>query len=106
MRSAPNFCRRWRISAKDDESYSHTITWIRTRLSFDLVQSAIACVRGSRTPFRKHITDVNDFELKNIRGIWQEWGRVCKEAQADGEYEKEVDEGIEILSIDEFYLCL
>ena len=57
-----------KISVKDDESYSHTITWIRTRLSFDLVQSAIACVRGSRTPFRKNTQDVNDFELMNIRG--------------------------------------
>ena len=57
-----------KISNKDDESYSHTITWIRTRLSFDLMQSALACVRGSRTPFRKNVQETNDFELMNIRG--------------------------------------
>ena len=57
-----------KISKKDDESYSHTITWIRTRLSFDLVQSAIACVRGSRTPFRRNTQEADDFELKNIQG--------------------------------------
>ena len=56
------------LAKKDNESYSHTITWIRTQLSFDLVQSAIAYVRGSQTPFRSNTQEVDDFELKNIQG--------------------------------------
>ena len=56
-----------KIALKDDESYAHTITWIRTRLSFDIVQSAIACIRGSRTPFRRN-QEVCDFEMMSRQG--------------------------------------
>ena len=58
-----------KIAAKDDESYSHTITWIRTRLSFEILRSAISCVRGSRVPFRRNNeTELKDFDLMNIKG--------------------------------------
>ena len=31
----------------------HTITWIRTLLSFEILRSVHTCVRGSRSPFHK-----------------------------------------------------
>ena len=37
------------IAEKHDKPYSRTIHWIRCRLSFSLLQSAIMCIRGSRS---------------------------------------------------------
>ena len=51
-----------KISLKDDETYAHTITWIRTKLSFEILRSAIACVRGARIPFRT-MDEIRDFDL-------------------------------------------
>ena len=45
-----------KIAEKEDESYVQTITWIRPRLSFEILRAAITCVRGSRVPFRKIMT--------------------------------------------------
>ena len=56
-----------KIASKDDESYAHTVTWIRTRLSFDILKAAIQCVRGSRTPFRRP-EELNDFEMMSRQG--------------------------------------
>ena len=56
-----------KIASKDDESYAHTITWIRTRLSFDILRAAIQCVRGSRTPFRRP-QELEDFEMMSRKG--------------------------------------
>ena len=56
-----------KIASKESEKYSATITWIRTRLSFEILRSAITCVRGSRVPFRKKIQEIADFELMNIQ---------------------------------------
>ena len=44
-----------KIAAKDDESYSHTITWIRTCLSFEILR-------------RNNETELKDFDLLNIKG--------------------------------------
>ena len=58
-----------KISAKDGEDYPQVINWIRTRLSFEIIRSSIACLRGSRIPFRRNNEEeMNDFELKNIQG--------------------------------------
>ena len=58
-----------KICAKSGEEYSHVITWIRTRLSFEILRSSISCLRGSRVPFRRnHEEEMCDFELKNIHG--------------------------------------
>ena len=56
-----------KIASKDDESYAHTVTWIRTRLLFDILKAAIQCVRGSRTPFRRP-QELNDFEMMSRQG--------------------------------------
>ena len=50
------------LSRKLKEPYSSTITWIRTKLSFEVLKSAILCIRGSRTPWKaKKINE--DFAL-------------------------------------------
>ena len=41
------------LAEKSDERYSDTVTWMRTRTSMEILQSAITCIRGSRVPFRK-----------------------------------------------------
>ena len=41
------------IAAKQQEDYTKVITWIRTRLSFEILRSAVLCVRGSRRPWHK-----------------------------------------------------
>ena len=58
-----------KLSAKNGESYAQTTTWMRTRLSFEILRAAIACVRGSRAPFRNNTEEEwRDFDLKNVQG--------------------------------------
>ena len=38
-----------KLAIKQNESYSTVKTWLRIRLSFEIVRSALLCVRGSRT---------------------------------------------------------
>ena len=42
-----------RISDKKEESYSHVITYIRTKLSFALLRRSILCHRGARSMRRR-----------------------------------------------------
>ncbi len=50
------------LSSKQAEDYAATITWIRTKLSLEVLRSTVLCVRGSRRPwYKKQITD--DFGL-------------------------------------------
>ena len=60
------------LSEKQNESYSTVITWLRTRLSTEIIKSAILCVRGSRTPFRKANENIaDDLHLNNVEcGIY------------------------------------
>ena len=51
------------MSKKDGEPYAAVITWLRTRLSFEILRSAHLCVRGSGKPFRSANEVVNDFRL-------------------------------------------
>ena len=37
------------IASKHNKTYSKTIHWLRCRLSFSLIRSAIMCLRGSRS---------------------------------------------------------
>ena len=41
-----------KLAAKQNESYITIISWIRTKLSHEILRSTILCVRGSRTPFK------------------------------------------------------
>ena len=54
------------LSIKQDETYESVMTWLRTRLSFEIIRSIHLSIRGSRTPFRKpsNIADATeDIEL-------------------------------------------
>ena len=51
------------LSKKDGEPYAAVITWLRTRLSFEILRSVHLCVRGSRKPFRSANEVVNDFRI-------------------------------------------
>ena len=37
------------LSAKKQESYTTTISWVRAKVSFAILRSALLCLRGSRT---------------------------------------------------------
>ena len=39
------------LSAKKQESYATTISWVRAKVSFAILRSALLCLRGSRTLF-------------------------------------------------------
>ena len=55
------------LSIKKDETYAATITWIRTKVSFAILRGALLCLRGSRTPHRKHFNNIanNDLLIEN-----------------------------------------
>ena len=57
----------YQLSVKQNETYAAVITWLRTRLSFEILRSALLCVRGSRTHFKKQSFATGDnFHLNNI----------------------------------------
>ena len=61
-----------KITAKDNEKFAQIISWIRTRISFEIIRSSLACVRGSRIPYRGRVEELRDFELMSIRGCTSE----------------------------------
>ena len=50
-REATNFYKNLasKLAMKWNQSYSTTISWLRCRLTFSLLRSAIQCIRGSRS---------------------------------------------------------
>ena len=55
--------RRQDTAQKDTEPYHVVITWLRTQISFELLRSVHACVRGSRTPFRSKLEQSLDCKI-------------------------------------------
>ena len=49
------------IAIKKGEQFAKTISWIRTRISFALLRSALACLRGSRT--RRGPRDIKNVDI-------------------------------------------
>ena len=53
------------VAAKKGQDYATTVSWIRSKVSFAILRSALLCLRGSRTA--KRIIGCNvqeaDFEL-------------------------------------------
>ena len=43
------------LSAKKQESYPTTISWIRAKMSLAILRSALLCLRGSRTLRRRNL---------------------------------------------------
>ena len=64
-----NDCQRFlkhladKIAQKDTEPYHIVITWLRTQISFELLRSVHACVRGSRMTFRSKIEQSIDCKI-------------------------------------------
>ena len=60
------------VATKKGESYATTMSWIRERMSFALLRSALLYLRGSRATRRIHLELTNiDFDIEkgntNIR---------------------------------------
>ena len=55
------------LSAKKQKSYATTISWIRAKVSFAILRSALLFLRGSRTPRRRNL-NVKDRELEIEKG--------------------------------------
>ena len=48
--------------------YSIAISWRREKLSFNLLRSAVLCVRGSRTTKHEFNSDFSGAEIENVIG--------------------------------------
>ena len=55
------------IANKKGESYSSAISWIRAKVSFAIVGSAILCLRGSRSRTRQLDFVDSALQIENIR---------------------------------------
>ena len=55
------------LSTKKQESYATTISWVRAKVSFAILRSALLCLRGSRTPRRRNL-DIKDRDLEIEKG--------------------------------------
>ena len=55
------------LSAKKQESYATTISWVWAKVSFAILRSALLCLRGSRTGRRRSL-DVKDRDLEIEKG--------------------------------------
>ena len=55
------------LSAKKQESYATTISWVRAKVSFAVLRSTLLCLRGSRTPRRRNL-DIKVSDLDIERG--------------------------------------
>ena len=62
-------CRRYHsrlaelLAIKKGEDYSTAIAWVRTKVSFAILRTALLCVRGSRTLQRRNNLDMGDADL-------------------------------------------
>ena len=56
------------LSAKKQESYVTTISWVRAKVSFAILRSTLLCLRGSKTRGRRNL-DVKDRDLEIERRV-------------------------------------
>ena len=55
------------LTEKEGEEYNIVISWIRTKLSFEILRSALLCVRGSRSPWKQDLNElIVDFKLNTV----------------------------------------
>jgi hypothetical protein len=57
-----------KLSDKKKMDYSIVIHWLRSKLVFNLLRSAVLCVRGSRTIKRDLSANFSEAEILNIIG--------------------------------------
>ena len=56
------------VATKKGESYATSMSWIRARVSFALLRSALLCLRGSRATRRVHLEEVSDIDFDIEKG--------------------------------------
>ncbi len=56
------------LSIKRDLPYSHVMGWLRCKLSFAILRSAVMCIRGSRSSRHHPIKDTTDITLACSEG--------------------------------------
>ena len=52
-----------KISLKTEQRYDQVMSWIRCKLSFIIIRSALLCLRGSRSVKKIDTNSVDDFGL-------------------------------------------
>ena len=52
-----------KIASKTGQQYEHIITWIRCKLSFVIMRSALLCLRGSRSVRKVNVDSTEDFSF-------------------------------------------
>jgi len=58
------------ISSKKQEDYATAIAWIRTKVSFAILRTALVCLRRTRLRRRKTNLQDNDLEIeKELAGL-------------------------------------
>ena len=50
-----------KLEQKNRKRYSTVMQWLRTRLSFSILRSALLCLRGTRVPFHRPVSIDTDF---------------------------------------------
>ena len=55
------------IAIKKGEQYAKTMSWVRSRISFALLRSALVCLRGSRTGIQRDIKNA-DIDIETEEG--------------------------------------
>ena len=55
------------LSAKKQESYTTTISWVRAKVSFAILRSALLCLKGIENPEKENL-DVTDSDLEIEKG--------------------------------------
>ena len=51
------------IATKEAEEYSNTMNWLRVKISFSLIKSALVCLRGSRCLRRRPYSEFNEVDI-------------------------------------------
>ena len=57
-----------KLSEKKQMEYSMVMHWLRAKLSFNLLRSAVLCLRGSRTIKKQVGRDIGNIEISNAVG--------------------------------------
>ena len=52
-----------KLSRNNCKSYASSISWLKTRISIEILRAVHTCVRGSRTPFQKNADFLDDFSV-------------------------------------------
>ena len=58
------------ISEKSSQTYSMTLYWLRCKLSFSLLHSAITCLRGSRSSYHRFKFMIQPSTWPALRVTW------------------------------------